>query len=231
MTTIEQNLARVRADLRAAVQRDLRRRARRRRLARAGLVPAFVLATAGAAMAIVPTLGDPAPERLKADLEQKDSLRQAMTPPVPRHRESPEGDRLTLVARGPDQLLYGSVEPSGAWCAVESTLDGVALGWVCHRAAVAGGPDDVTFISLGGGSTRAQNVVSGRVGDPSARTVRISAPGMEPVVADVGDLGFFIAQLPDSTLGAQTPPTPSAEALDAEGNVVATGGTPSVSRP
>ena len=232
MNTLEQNLARVRADLRAGVQRDLRRRARRRRLARFGLVPAFVLTSAGAATAIVPTLGAPAPERLKAHLEEAERFVQAATPEVDRHREGPDGDRLTLVARSDDWLIYGSVEPSGAWCAVTTTAAGQTHGWTCHRAAVAGGPDDVVFVTLGGGATRAQNVVSGRVGDPSARTVRISVPGEdEPVIADVGHLGFFIAQLPDSTLGAAAPPALMAEALDAEGDVVATGDGGAVTRP
>ncbi len=75
-------------------------------------------------------------------------------------------------------------------------------------------------------------MVSGRIGDPSARTVRISVPGeSEPVIADVGRLGFFSAQLPDSTLGAATPPALVAEALDAEGDVVARGDDGAVTRP
>jgi hypothetical protein len=59
MSTIDQGLARVRADLRVAVQRDIRRRQRRRRLSRLGIVPAVVLTSAGAAIAFAAQLGEP----------------------------------------------------------------------------------------------------------------------------------------------------------------------------
>jgi hypothetical protein len=231
MNTIDHRLAHVRADLRAAVQRDIRRRSRRRRIARLGVVPAVVLATAGAAVAIVPRapqLADPAPEsliaRLNSDLAR---TRERVGPKVAEHIDGPQGGRLTLAAIGEDELIYGDVEPSGAWCAVRTSTAGLLHGWVCHEAAKAGRPDEVVFVAMGGGSTRAENVASGRVGEPSARTVRIHVPGHgEPVVTLVQRLGFFVARLPDSTLGSQLPVALVAEALDADGTVVArsTGG-------
>jgi hypothetical protein len=59
MSTIDHGLARVRADLQVAVQRDIRRRQRRRRLSRLGIVPAVVLTSAGAAIAFAAQLGEP----------------------------------------------------------------------------------------------------------------------------------------------------------------------------
>jgi hypothetical protein len=226
--SIDYDLARVRADLRAAVQRDILRRTRRRRIARLGIVPAVVLTSAGAAIALAPQLGDPAPEsltdRLNRDLTH---LREQVGPKVADHIAGPDGRRLTLAAIGEYALIYGAVEPSGAWCAVNTTTAGRLQGWVCHEASKAGRADEVVFASLGGGSTRAENVVSGRVGQPSARTVRIHLPGQsEPIVTPVQRLGFFIAQLPDSTLRSQQPVPLFAEALDADGTVVAKSSEP-----
>jgi hypothetical protein len=223
MSTIDHDLARVRADLRAAVQRDIGRRARRRKIARVGIVPILVLMSAGAAVAFVPRLGDPAPDSLTARLERDLArLREQAGPKVADHINAPDGKRLTLAAVGDSTLLYGAVEPSGAWCAVDTTTAGQLQGSVCHEAAKAGRPDEVVFIAMGGGSTRAQNVVSGRVGAPSARTVHIHLPGWsEPIVTPVQRLGFFITQLPDSTLRAGHPIPLTAQALDADGKVVA----------
>jgi hypothetical protein len=58
MSTIDQSLARVRADLRMAVQRDIRRRRHRRRIARLVIIPAVVLASGGAAIAFAAQLGE-----------------------------------------------------------------------------------------------------------------------------------------------------------------------------
>lgn len=229
MSTLDHDLARVRADLRAAVQRDIRRAARRRRIARLGIAPVAVLMSAGAAVAVVPQLGDPAPESLTARLERALAERRELG--LPDLINAPDGKRLTLAAVGDSRLLYGAVEPSGAWCAVNTTTAGLLLGWVCREAAKAGRPDEVTFIAMGGGYTRAGNIVSGRVGAPSARTVHIQLSGWsEPIVTPVQRLGFFLAQLPDGTLrsgpGAGDHRVAltvglSAKALDADGKVVA----------
>jgi hypothetical protein len=223
MSTIDHHLARVRADLRAAVQRDIRRRKRRRRIARLSVVPAVVLTSAAGAVAFVPQLGDPAPQSLTDQLNRdRARSREMVGPRLAEHIELPRGERLTLAAIGESRLIYAAVEPSGAWCAADTSMGAQLEGWVCHEASKAGRPDEVVFMKVGGGSTRAQNIVSGRVGEPSARTVQIHLPGAgEPIVAPVQRLGFFIAQLPDSTLGSQHPISLSATALDADGNVVA----------
>jgi hypothetical protein len=247
MSTIDHDLARVRADLRAAVQRDIRRRTRRRRIARLVIIPAVVLtsvgaaiafasqlgepdleSTAGPAIALTPQLGDPAPKSLTARLDRDLArMRERVAPKVADRINGPDGRRLTLAAIGEYTLIYGAVQPSGAWCAVDTTTTGRLQGWVCHEASKAGRPDEVIFTSSGGGWTRAHNIVAGRVGQPSARTMRIHVPGpSEPVVTPVQRLGFFIAQLPDSTLRSQQHVALFAEALDADGKVVATSSEP-----
>ena len=75
------------------------------------------------------------------------------------------------------------------------------------------------------------NTVSGRVVEPTARTVRIHTGQSEPAVTPVQRLGFFIAQLPDSTLRSQHPVPLSAEALDADGKVVAKTSEPAGGEP
>jgi hypothetical protein len=247
MSTIDHGLARVRADLRVAVQRDIRRRTSRRRIARLVIIPAVVLASAGAAIAfaaqlgepdpestagpaiaLAPQLGDPAPKSLTARLDgDLARMRKQVGPKVAAHINAPQGSRLTLAAIGTHGLLYGDVKPSGAWCAVNTTTAVRLRGWVCHEASKAGRPGQVVIVGGGGGGTRAENTVSGRVVEPTtARTVRIHAGQSEPVVTPVQRLGFFIAQLPDSTLRSQHPVPLSAEALDADGTVVAKSSEP-----
>jgi hypothetical protein len=242
MSTIDHGLARVRADLRVAVQRDIRRRRRRRRIAQLVIIPALVLTSAGAAVAFVaqlgepdlessagpaialaPQLGDPAPKSLTARLDRDLArMRKQVGPKVAAHINAPHGSRLTLAAIGKHGLLYGDVKPSGAWCAVATTTAVRLRGWVCHEASKAGRPGQVVIVGGGGGGTRAENTVSGRVVEPTtARTVRIHVGQSELVVTPVQRLGFFIAQLPDSTLRSQHPAPLSAEALDADGKVVA----------
>jgi hypothetical protein len=247
MSTIDQGLARVRADLRVAVQRDIRRRQRRRRIARLVIIPAVVLTSAAAAIAfaaqlgesdpessadpaisLAPQLGDPAPKSLTARLDRDLALmRKRVGPKVAAHLNAPQGSRLTLAAIGEHGLLFGDVKRSGAWCAVNTTTAVRLRGWVCHEPSKAGRPGQVVFAGGGGGGTRAENTVSGRVVEPTtARTVRIRVGESEPVVTPVQRLGFFIAQLPDATLHSQHPVPLLAEALDADGEVVATSSEP-----
>jgi hypothetical protein len=247
MSTIDHGLACVRADLRVAVQRDIRRRQHRRRIARLVIIPAVVLASAGAAIAFAAQLGEPDPEssagpaiasalqlgdpapksltdRLDRDLARR---RKQVDPKVAAHINAPQGSSLTLAAIGNQGLLYGQVKPSGAWCAVHTTTAVRLRGWVCHQASKAGRPGQVVVVGGGGGGTRAENTVSGRVVEPTtARTVRIRVGQSELVVTPVQRLGFFIAQLPDSTLRSQHPVPLSVEAFDADGKVVAKSSEP-----
>jgi len=163
MSTIDHELARVRGDLRAAVQRDIRHHTRRRRIARLVIIPAVVLtsavvaiafavqlgepdleSTAGPAIASAPQLGDPAPKSLTARLDRDLArMRARAGPKVADHISGPDGRRLTLAAIGEYTLIYGAVEPSGAWCGVDTTTAGRLQGWVCHEASKAGRPDEV----------------------------------------------------------------------------------------
>jgi hypothetical protein len=242
MSTIDQHLARLRTDLRAAVQRDIRRRRRRHGFVRLVIIPAVALASAGVAVAFVAQpgqrdpelsatppvtladqLGKPAPKWLTARLDRDiGRMKNQVAPKAAAHINAPEGSHLSLVAVAESELIYGDVEQSGAWCAVNTTTTGELHGWVCHEASKAGRPDEVVFISMGGGGIRAENTVSGRVGQPSARTVHIHVPDRnEPIVTPLQRLGFFVAQLPDSVLRSQQAVPLVAEALDADGKVVA----------
>jgi hypothetical protein len=220
MTTIDTQLMRLRADLDGAIRADLRRSGHRRRLARLSLVPALVLATGGAALAVVPGLGQPAPRRLTHTLRHLDR----MLPPHIRddpHRMSPDVRRLRVAARADGHVVYAE-RHDGIRCAVTASAAGNPDGWQCGPEAHGPGAHEIALISGGGGWTREQNAASGRVGAPTARTVEIRVAGVaRAVVARVGVDGYFVAQLPDATLRSNRAPALTLTARDARGTVVA----------
>jgi hypothetical protein len=220
MSTIDTELTHLRADLAGAVRADLRRSARRRRLARLSLVPALVLASAGVAAAVVGGLGGPAPDRVTHSLQRLDHLLPPSVRDAP-HRESPDLQRLRVVAQADGHVVYAE-QHDGIHCAVTASADGRPDGWQCLPTAKQPGPHEIGLITGGGGSTREQNFAAGRVGAPSARTVEIRVAGApDPLVARVGLDGYFVAQLPDATMNASRAPSLAITALDRDGTVVA----------
>jgi hypothetical protein len=219
MTTLEQDLDRLRERLRVATAADLRRRARRRRrIAQLALVPALALTAGGVAIAVEPVLNEPAPPRVQQTFDELHTRDPAHAPLVP------QGQELELWARDGALALYGATSPSGEWCTLAN--HGVPQGASCRSDWTRPSPDEIKFTALGGAGLREANFASGQVGAPAAETVEISVPGV-PIAAKVrvGHDGWFIAQLPDSTLGSPhgpgRPPELEAVARDAAGTVVA----------
>jgi hypothetical protein len=189
MSTLELELERLRASLRAATAADLRRRSRRRRLvARLAVVPALALVGGGVAVAVDPPWGEPAPPAVQQTFDQS----------VPKLGGA-HGSRLTVWARDGEQVLYGSSASDGRWCV--SIVDPMSDAINCRQVAERPKPGEITMLAVGGATARAGNAAAGEVSAPTAETVSITVPGEdEPTVVRVGHNGFFIAQLPDSTL-------------------------------
>jgi len=224
MTRLERDLDRLRERLRLAIAADLRRRARRRRrVMQLALVPGLALTAAGVAFAVVPVLNQPAPPRVQQSFDELRTLDPAHAPYVP------EGSKLRLWARDGELSLYGTVSSSGTSCTL--AYRGVTQVASCSRDSRRPGSGEIRFDSIGGATEREMNFASGQVGAPDANTIEISAAGIpDATEASVGHDGWFIVQLPDSTLGSLEPGAPppmlSAVARNAAGTVVARTTTP-----
>jgi hypothetical protein len=228
MIPTESGLARLRADLCLVVERDVRRRARRRRLWQLALVPALALSTASAAVAVIPTLGQPAPAGVRHNLTRLERI-------VSRAKDqnghplanmvAPNAGGLTVAARSGDQVLY-TERHNGIRCAVQADARDRPQGWQCEDWSEGPGPHGINLISLGGGSTRDDNFASGRVIDPSARSVSIRVAGIRaPVTGKIGLDGYFLVRMPDSLVvssptGGDRPPRVVVTATAAAGRVV-----------
>jgi hypothetical protein len=219
MTTLEQDLDRLRERLRLAIEADLRRRARRRRrAAHVALVPALALTAGGVAVAVGPVLDGPAPPRVQRAFDD------AFRTPAPGPRIGEAGSKLRLWARHGDLALYGHLSPQGSVCTLADR--GMPAAMACSSDWERPAPDAIRMSGIGGATDREQNVATGQVGAPDAVTVEISAPGTpDAAQVTVGHDGWFIAQLPDSLLGSlepdAKPPMLSVVARDASGAVVA----------
>jgi hypothetical protein len=230
MTTLEHDLDRLREQLRLATAADLRRRARRRRrILRAAVVPGVALAAGGVAFAVVPALNEPAPPQLQKSFDDLYSQVPDRPPFLP------EGTKLSLWARDGDLAFYGASRPSGTWCGLFARA-GVIQSVSCVSVGPRPGPDEIRFDSIGGATHRAANFASGQVGAPDAVTIEISARGVaETVKVPVGHDGWFVAQLPDATLGSlepeAKPPMLTAVARDAGGAIVARSTMPPLTAP
>jgi hypothetical protein len=227
MTTLEQDLDRLRERLRLAIAADLRRRSRRRRrVVQLALVPGLALTAGGVAFAVVPVLNQPAPPSVQQSVDELRKLDPAHAPDLP------EGRELSLWARDGDLLLYGTVSSSsGNSCTFAYRGETTVAGARCSSDRRRPGPDEIRFDSIGGATEREANFARGQVGAPGAKTIEISAAGVPEVTeVPVGHDGWFVAQLPDSTLGSldpsARPPMLSAVARDASGTVVARTTTP-----
>lgn len=218
MTTLERDLDELRGRLRAAVAADLRRRARRRRrIAQLAAVPALGLSLTGVALAAAPWWNEPAPTRVQGTF---DDTTLAGTPDAATVR--PQGGPLHLRARDGQLALYGSAPAAGTWCVFVDR--GMPVAQFCSDAERPA-PGEIRLDSAGGAGNHDANIVSGQVAAPAAKTVTINLPDRpEAAVVDVGHDGWFIVQMPDSTLATNGDPRSgevSAVARDAEGEVVA----------
>ncbi len=216
MSTLASDLERLRASLHAATAADVRRHARRRRVVvRLAVVPALALVGGGVAVAVSPPWGQPAPADVQQTFDQIVS------------RLGGEGGRpLTLWARDGDQALYGSSSTAGDSCV--SLVDPMSRGAQCGAVTRPPRPGEIAMLAVGGASDRAGNAAAGQVSAPDATTVSITAEGeQKPTVVPVGHKGFFVAQLPDSTLqqpgrsGESKPPQITVVARNAAGEIVA----------
>jgi hypothetical protein len=217
MSTLERDLEQLRASLRAAAVSDLTRRRRRRRLAgRLAVVPALALAGGGVAAAVDPPWGDPAPAAVQQTFDASGPATGAAKGP------------LRVWARDGDRVLYGTTTPDGRSCV--SIVDSLSNAITCRRAAERPDAGTIRMYLVGGATDRAGNAAAGEVSAPGADTVSLTVPGEpQPTVVPVGHDGFFVAQLPDSTLArpgtGEVPRAPelTVVARDAAGDVVARG--------
>jgi hypothetical protein len=226
MTVHEEQLEQLGTALRAAVARDIRVRARRRRrVLRWSLVPVVGLSLTGAAFAISPLWGEPAPPKVQSAFDQQ----QAQTMQLPANvalPAIPAGTKLTLWAADGDQRVYGT-RVGDESCLLYVLKDTPTVG-TCRDQTPA--PDGIRFDLVGGATTHEGNLVSGQVTDPRATSVSIALPGGQPPIeVPVGFEGWFVAQLPDTTLGTTAPSSRpvgvTVTARDAKGTVVAQAST------
>jgi hypothetical protein len=220
MTVHDQQLEQLGTALRAAVARDIHvRTRRRRRVLRWSLVPVLGLSVTGAAFAISPLWGEPAPPEVQGAFDQAQTVTVPASAALP---GIPAGTKLTLWAADGDLRAYGT-RVGGETCLmyVKRAAPGDMVG-TCRDDTPA--PGGIRFDLVGDGT------VSGQVTDPTATSVSVALPGDRPPVdVRVGFEGWFVAQLSDTPLVGPPPPGPPAPvtvtARDADGAVVAQAST------
>ena len=225
MTSLDDSLARLRADLLDATRADLRRSRRRRRLTRMAVVPASLLALSGTALALGPLSSEPAPPGVQQQFGRDRA--EVFDPGVPG-----PGTRLFEVAREDDHVLYAGDGNEG-WCAAMGTRAGAERRTDGFTCVSADHPrrGEIALIRAGGGSERWGHVAAGRVG-ADAVWIDIFLTTGESVTGRVSPNGYFVVSLPDSVLTPSPLPLPkpgeidrapvaAAAARDADGRVVA----------
>lgn len=178
-------------------------------LALSGLIVSLAIAGTGW------LTGEPAPAPVVTDF-------QAYTPQLGFH---PDPGSAVLVADDGQAKLYATTNREGTYCLdlvtpwkPATTLD----GGTCVPRAIASGH----FVAgiVGAGPLEAQGmtvIVTGRIADPQARSVRFTGSEGQTVTRPVGTSGFFMGALTTAGPCARGDWRSTFTALDGDGNAVA----------
>jgi hypothetical protein len=192
------NLEAILADLMPAARRLAAGRRARRRAARIAAACAATLALGGtAAVAGFDILGSPAPPAVRRDLLDVDRG-------MPRDlRLNPDVDHARAAAATDDSVVYYARLAGGGYCAELVTRGTPPRGAVCSTDAGTGGRGmSVTVPFTDPVTDHSPVTVSGRVSKPGAARVEMVFPDGGTNSAEVGDAGFYVADVPDGHLAA-----------------------------
>lgn len=217
------NLEAILADLMPAARRLAAARRARRRTVRvtAAAVAALALASS-AAVAGFDILGSPAPRAVKGDLLDVDRG-------MPRDlRLNPDVESARAVAATHDSVVYFAPLEAGGYCAELVTRAKGPRGAVCSTEEGAEGRGmSVTVPFTDPVRADSPVTVSGRVAKPGARSVELIYPSGGSDSVELGEAGFYVAEVPHDHLAAVHERGLLLVARDGDGNPLAQAVIPS----
>ena len=192
------NLEAILADLMPAAERLAAGRRARRRMIRlvAAAVAALALASS-AALAGLAVLGSEAPPAVKRDLLAVDSG-------MPRDlRLNPDVRSAHAVAATRDSIVYFAALEDGGYCAELVTAAAGPRGAICSTAGeIQRSGMSVTVPFTDPVRPDSPVTVSGRVASPNAVSVELVYPDSGSDSVELGERGFYVADVPQNHLAA-----------------------------
>jgi hypothetical protein len=186
------------ADLMPAARRLAARRAARRRAVRVAAVAIAALALAGsAAVAGFGILGSAPPQAVQRDLRNVDRG-------MPRDlRLNPDVEHARAVAASNGSVVYFASLKGGGYCAELVTGSARPRGAVCSTAEQADSEGiSVTVPFTDAVRSDSPVTVSGHVSDPRTRSVELVYPDGAGDSVELGENGFYVADVASEHLAA-----------------------------